>query len=176
MGRRGGVTEMGREAVSCRKVATAAAEQMGGIPWEQAIPAPGQTSQPRVPALGRMIPITSCCKKTNKQTKKQWGLGQQKKLPDFHHWKGQHVLRMCVNHPLQDSPPGQQLEGHQSHTGRGWSDWKQGEHWANHQKTGGSIVHFWNLLHTATKKWNRLPNLSNYLRLHLTQFIDSFST
>ena len=39
------------------------------------IPAPGQTSQPRVPVPGRYIPITSGCEN-------QWDLGWQKKLQD----------------------------------------------------------------------------------------------
>ena len=39
------------------------------------IPAPGQTSQPRVPVPGRYIPITSGCEN-------QWELGRQKKLQD----------------------------------------------------------------------------------------------
>ena len=45
---------MGGEVVRHGRVAaTAVVEWIGGIPWEQVIPAPGQTTQPRVPVLGR---------------------------------------------------------------------------------------------------------------------------
>ena len=43
-------------------------------------------------------------------------------------------------HQLWEPPLGQQLEGHQSHMGRGWSDWKEGEFWASHQQPGSGIV------------------------------------
>ena len=43
-------------------------------------------------------------------------------------------------HLLWDSAPGQQLEGHELHIGRGRSNWKWGECWANLQKPGSSTV------------------------------------
>ena len=55
MGRKGGVTEMGGEAVWCREAV--AAGQMGGIPWELAISAPGQTAQPMDPAPEDRFPL-----------------------------------------------------------------------------------------------------------------------
>ena len=49
-------------------------ENREGYLGEPAIPAPGQTAQPRVSALGRESLVTS-------GSKIKWGLGQWKKLP-----------------------------------------------------------------------------------------------
>ena len=46
---------MGGEAVWCREAV--AAGQMGGIPWELAISAPGQTAQPMDPAPEDRFPL-----------------------------------------------------------------------------------------------------------------------
>ena len=66
------------------------------------IPAPHQTTQPRVPVPGRYIPI-------NSGRKTQWGLGQQKKLWDYEEcpFKGPTVdLGLMQTHSLWASAPG----------------------------------------------------------------------
>ena len=46
-GSSGSRTGMGSPTFMCGR------QKLEGIPWEQVIPAPGQTTQPRVPALGK---------------------------------------------------------------------------------------------------------------------------
>ena len=47
-----------------------------GYLGSKVIVAAGQTAQPRVSVLGRLIPLTSVCKN-------KWGLGWGKELPGF---------------------------------------------------------------------------------------------
>ena len=79
-------------------------------------------------------------------------------------------------HSLWDSAPGQQLEGHQWHTRRSWSDWHLGtcwenaSYWAKLQKPGSSIVPSLSPPPTQSQKqWSRLPHPGDYLRLHPIQ-------
>ena len=81
---------MGGEVMWCKKMAAAAAEEMGRIPWKWAIPIPVhslgfQHWEDRSP-----LPLA---------VKKKQGLGQWKKLPDFYHLKGQHSHRTYANPP-----------------------------------------------------------------------------
>ena len=64
--------------------------------------------------------------------KNQW---QQKKLP-----VSQESLECTQTHPLWESQPGQQLEGHQLYMGSGWSDWGWGEGQASSQKLASSGI------------------------------------
>ena len=62
--------------------------------WEGLHPlgSKGFQPQPRVQVPRRYISITS-------GYNKQWGVGKQKKLPDFHHLKGQQSLKNFANPP-----------------------------------------------------------------------------
>ena len=69
-------------------------QKLGEIYQDQGIPAPNQTTQPRVPALGRWVPISSGC---NNQCglgwcKKDLGIMQTHPTPGLQHqgssWKG----------------------------------------------------------------------------------------
>ena len=68
-------------------------KNLGGISWEQGVPAPHQAPQPRVPVPEREVPTTSDCKN-------QWGLSQWKKLPEPQAFPlkrthtGTHLLRL----------------------------------------------------------------------------------
>ena len=70
------------------------------------IPAPGQTTQPRVPVMRRQIPISSGCKI-------QWELEWWKKLPAFQETPLKRPSwSLNANLTDWDSTAGQQLEGH----------------------------------------------------------------
>ena len=90
-------------------------------------------------------------------------------------WRASTILERMQTHPLWDSAAGQQLEGHQLHTGSWWSDWKWGGCWANLQKLGSDSDPSLNPPpRGATKWWNWLPQPGDYLRLLPTQFTGSF--